>query len=59
MFTNQCNEPKLSNLVPTVICSTMCVNLLEPDVEAGGPMSKFAPGPPVQFGPQTTPSGIR
>ncbi|VDO11036.1 unnamed protein product [Brugia timori] len=35
MFTNRCNEPQLSNHIPTVICSTMCVNLLEPDVEAG------------------------
>ncbi|EJW74539.1 hypothetical protein WUBG_14553, partial [Wuchereria bancrofti] len=34
MFTNRCNEPQLSNHIPTVICSTMCVNLLEPDVEA-------------------------
>lgn len=35
MFTNRCNDPQLSNHIPTVVCSTMCVNLLEPDVEAG------------------------
>ncbi|VDO26463.1 unnamed protein product [Onchocerca flexuosa] len=35
IFTNRCNDPQLSSHVPTVICSTMCVNLLEPDVEAG------------------------
>ncbi|VDN07357.1 unnamed protein product [Thelazia callipaeda] len=35
VFTNRCNEPQLSNHIPTIICSTMCVNLLEPDVEAG------------------------
>ncbi|CAG9533267.1 unnamed protein product [Cercopithifilaria johnstoni] len=35
MFTNRCNEPQLSNHIPTVVCSTMCANLLEPDVEAG------------------------
>ncbi|MCP9264770.1 Pogo transposable element with ZNF domain [Dirofilaria immitis] len=35
IFTNRCNDPQLSNHIPTVICSTMCVNLLEADVEAG------------------------
>ncbi|VBB32840.1 unnamed protein product [Acanthocheilonema viteae] len=35
IFTNRCNEPQLSNHIPTVVCTTMCVNLLEPDVEAG------------------------
>uniref|UniRef100_A0A915BLZ4 Uncharacterized protein n=1 Tax=Parascaris univalens TaxID=6257 RepID=A0A915BLZ4_PARUN len=35
VFTNRCNDPYLTKNIPTVQCGSVCVSLLEPDVEAG------------------------
>ncbi|VDN54726.1 unnamed protein product [Dracunculus medinensis] len=35
VFTNRCNDPFLSKNIPTTHCSSICISLLEPDVEAG------------------------
>lgn len=35
MFTNRCNDPIIQHNIPTVLCGTVCVTLLEPNVEAG------------------------
>uniref|UniRef100_A0A914DSE8 Uncharacterized protein n=1 Tax=Acrobeloides nanus TaxID=290746 RepID=A0A914DSE8_9BILA len=36
VFTNRCNEPNLHQKnIPTVICGSVCISLLEPNVEAG------------------------
>ncbi|KAK0410212.1 hypothetical protein QR680_005008 [Steinernema hermaphroditum] len=35
VFTNRCNDPLLQKNIPTTLCGTVCVSLLEPEVEAG------------------------
>uniref|UniRef100_A0A0N5AVP4 Caenorhabditis elegans ly-6-related family-containing protein n=1 Tax=Syphacia muris TaxID=451379 RepID=A0A0N5AVP4_9BILA len=35
IFTNRCNERKLTDQIPLVSCGSICVTLLEPDFEAG------------------------
>ncbi|KAI1715054.1 ly-6-related protein domain-containing protein [Ditylenchus destructor] len=35
VYTDQCNQPLLQRNMPTVLCGSMCITLLEPDVEAG------------------------
>ncbi|TKR61152.1 hypothetical protein L596_028303 [Steinernema carpocapsae] len=35
VFTNRCNDPSLQKNIPTTLCGSVCVSLLEPDVEAG------------------------
>ncbi|KAI1704361.1 ly-6-related protein [Ditylenchus destructor] len=35
VYTDQCNQPLLQRNMATVLCGSMCITLLEPDVEAG------------------------
>ncbi|VDN32608.1 unnamed protein product [Cylicostephanus goldi] len=35
VFTDRCRDPGNERGMPTVPCSTVCVSLLEPDIEAG------------------------
>ncbi|VDM55543.1 unnamed protein product [Angiostrongylus costaricensis] len=35
VFTDRCQDPSSERGMPTVPCSTVCISLLEPDVEAG------------------------
>lgn len=35
IFTNRCNDPRAQKNIPTLLCSSMCVTLMEPEVEAG------------------------
>ncbi|EYC35652.1 hypothetical protein Y032_1005g3369 [Ancylostoma ceylanicum] len=35
VFTDRCRDPGSERGMPTVPCSTVCVSLLEPDIEAG------------------------
>uniref|UniRef100_A0A8R1DKE2 Uncharacterized protein n=1 Tax=Caenorhabditis japonica TaxID=281687 RepID=A0A8R1DKE2_CAEJA len=35
VFTDRCRDPNSERGMPTVMCSTVCVSLMEPDVEAG------------------------
>ncbi|KAK6023992.1 hypothetical protein OSTOST_10207, partial [Ostertagia ostertagi] len=35
VFTDRCRDPGSERGMPTVPCSTVCISLLEPDIEAG------------------------
>ncbi|ULT92377.1 hypothetical protein L3Y34_009867 [Caenorhabditis briggsae] len=35
VFTDRCRDPNSERGMPTVMCSSVCVSLMEPDVEAG------------------------
>ncbi|MFH4978617.1 hypothetical protein AB6A40_005326 [Gnathostoma spinigerum] len=35
VFSNHCNDPLVKHDIPTIPCTTACVSLLEPNVEAG------------------------
>ncbi|KAK5965107.1 hypothetical protein GCK32_003825, partial [Trichostrongylus colubriformis] len=35
VFTDRCRDPGSERGMPTVPCSTVCISMLEPDIEAG------------------------
>ncbi|CAB3396622.1 unnamed protein product [Caenorhabditis bovis] len=35
VFTDRCRDPSSERGMPTVMCSSVCVSLMEPDIEAG------------------------
>ncbi|CAJ0948428.1 unnamed protein product, partial [Mesorhabditis belari] len=35
VFTDRCKDPQLERAMPTIGCSSVCVSLMEPDIEAG------------------------
>lgn len=41
MFTNRCNDQIIQRSISTVLCGTVCVTLLEPNVEAGKKYKKI------------------
>ncbi|CAJ0586330.1 unnamed protein product, partial [Mesorhabditis spiculigera] len=35
VFTDRCRDPQQERAMPTVMCSSICISLLEPEIEAG------------------------